>query len=308
MNNREYTQKFLSLLKEGALTRKVDLSTGYEALSRSGETLLSVFEKGSEEIEETIRLKPRLVLFGAGHVAKAVYDIACMLGISVTTIDERKEMNSEKRFPLAERILLEPEPFFKTEREFYNPYYCIFTHGHKGDRAALSGCLKRKSEYIGMIGSKGKIAKTYELLKEEEGFDDEDFERVHAPIGLKIGGDSPEEIAVSVIAEIISIYSKTKHSSTLELEYLLERAKHDKGVSCRIIEKAGSSPREVGTEMFVTADKVVGTIGGGALEATVIKDARSLKENCVREYNLASGGKLDMICGGDVKVLFQLFD
>nr|MCR5732819.1 XdhC family protein [Sphaerochaetaceae bacterium] len=161
--------------------------------------------------------------------------------------------------------------------------------------------------YIGMIGSKNKIAYVYEEA-EKHGFDKEELEKVHAPIGLKIGGDNPQEIAVSIMAEIISVYSKKKHTSTVDIPFLEMLTRQTEGVLCRIISKSGSGPRSVGTQMLVTKSGIEGTIGGGSLETSVIEDARKLtEERMIKHYGLNSSD-LGMACGGEVDILFTKLD
>ena len=153
-----------------------------------------------------------------------------------------------------------------------------------------------------------------ELLKEHgididklinEGYSEEELSKVHSPIGLKIGGDTPQEIAISIMAEIIQTYSSKPNRSVIDIP-LLNTISNKEGVICRIISKKGSAPRQIGTTMFVTKDKVYSTIGGGALEKRVIEDAISLKDDVLlKEYRLNPQGDLNMICGGDEEILFQ---
>ena len=155
-----------------------------------------------------------------------------------------------------------------------------------------------------MIGSKGKVKNTFEKLL-KEGYTEEQLAKVHAPIGITIGGDTPQEIAVSIMAEIIQTYSSKPNRSVMDIE-LLKVLSKKAGVLCRIISKKGSAPRQIGTSMFVTKEKVYATVGGGALEKRVIEEALNLKGNVMlKEYILNPQGDLNMICGGDEEILFQ---
>ncbi len=316
MEFRDYIDIQIEALKKGSITRVTTTGggdIGHEELYQSGVLLAENNARRGRtkevseafQLTETLQAKPHLILFGAGHVAKALYDIAVLIGLSITVIDPREETANKQRFPEAEVIQLPYEEYFKKTHEYYNAFYCIFTHGHSYDKDCLRYALKQPCAYIGMIGSKGKVAATFNAL-EEEGFSKEQLSFVHSPIGIRIGGDSPYEIAVSIMAEIISVYAEKKHRATVDVDYLKTIREKAAGVVCRIISKAGSGPRAIGTEMFVSDSEVIGTIGGGALEKNVIDDARSIKENTIKHYGLNVNDDLGMICGGDVDILFEV--
>lgn len=310
MKNSEYYKAFLEAIEEGNITRRTIISgkaIGHEEIWKDGVKLAENFPASEEGelLEEIVQAKPHLVMFGAGHVGKALHHLASFIGIGVTVIDPRSEVCNSERFPGAEILAMPYEEYFEREHHYYNPFYCIFTHGHTYDRACLRYCLSQKHTYIGMIGSKGKVATTFKAL-EEEGISAEALSKVHAPIGLKIGGDSPEEIAVSIMAEIISVYAEHKHRATAEVNFIKEIIGTEKGVLCRIIRKSGSGPREEGTQMLVLPDRIIGTVGGGASERKAIDDARATTENCIRHYGMSANDDLGMICGGNMDILFQV--
>ncbi len=316
MEYRDYIKTQIEALKKGNITRITTTGggdIGHEEIYQNGIFLAENSTRigktkevaAAFQLTETLQAKPHLIFFGAGHVAKALYDLATLIGLSVTVIDPREEVANRERFPYAEILQMPYESYFEGEHEYYNSFYCIFTHGHAYDKECLRYALTQPCAYIGMIGSKGKVAATFNSLK-EEGFTDEQLSFVHSPIGLKIGGDSPYEIAVSIMAEIISVYAEKKHRATVDTDYLKAIMEKGEGVICRIIRKSGSGPREAGTEMFVTADEVIGTIGGGALEKNVIEDARQVKDNTIKHYGLNANDDLGMICGGDVDILFEV--
>lgn len=306
-----YIPTLIEALKKDDVRRETEFTTGREALYQNGECIYkSSDEPISPDLIETIKPEPELVLFGAGHVGKAVYDLSLMLGFSVTVLDEREELLNEERFPHARRIVMPYEEIFKSEFNFFRPYYLIFTHGHKYDKDALRYTLLHSASYRGMIGSKGKVKATLDSLK-NEGFDENLLSSVYSPIGLKIGAVTPEEIAVSIIAEIISIYRSDKNMITLSPDYL-DSVKDEEGVAIRIVEKKGSAPRAIGSELMVTkSGKLFGTIGGGAIERVAIEEAKQIikgKESVplVKHYALNPSGDLGMICGGDVALLFSM--
>ena len=159
----------------------------------------------------------------------------------------------------------------------------------------------------GFTPSECKVAKTFAAL-EEEGISEDLLSTVHAPIGLPIGAVTPEEIAISILSEIIQVFRETKYSVTLDPQYL-KKASGDQGVAARIIEKSGSAPRAVGSEIFISrSGEVYGTVGGGKVEKETIDEARRMLEDGSGEkvihYNLSAASDLGMICGGDVTILF----
>ena len=309
MRNTLYSTLY-SLLKKGDVERRT-IFPDKVALYQKGE---EKYKEGDGDWEnpdliENIKPEPHLVIFGAGHVSKAIAEMAQIVEMKVTVIDEREEVLNRDRFNHGEELILEPySSFLKKESPFFRPYYIIVTHGHAYDRECLEWCLKSNYAYLGMIGSKGKVSTTFSLLK-ENGFTDEDLKNVHAPIGLSIGAVTPEEIAVSIISEIISVFRTTKNTITLDPSYL-NKAMKDQGISGRIVEKRGSAPRAVGSEIFISSfGEVYGTVGGGRVEKETIEEARRMlskgEDSKLIHYNLSSKGDLNMICGGDVSILFS---
>ncbi len=150
-----------------------------------------------------------LYLFGAGHVALATAQVAHVAGFRVVVLDDRPEFANAARYPMAARVLTPPdfdsvfawEPFAQ-ERMGPQSYLAILTRGHRHDATVLAQALGTAAGWIGMIGSRGKRDATYGRLR-EHGFGDADFARVQSPIGLPIGGDTPGEIAVSIVAQCI---------------------------------------------------------------------------------------------------------
>lgn len=313
MLNKLYSTLY-SLLEKGDVERRTIFSSSSTALYQNGELIYKDGEGDWEnpDLVETIKPEPHLVIFGGGHVSKAIADIAAILQMKVTVIDERPETINRERFTHGEELILEPyDSFFSKDHDFFRPYYIIVTHGHAYDRASLEWCLKRNYTYLGMIGSKGKVAATFSALK-DKGVSPSDLEKVHAPIGLSIGAVTPEEIAISILSEIISVFRDTKYSVTLDPIYL-KRAMKDKGVSARIVEKSGSAPRAVGSEIFISeSGEVYGTVGGGKIEKVTIEESEKMLRNGERSkvihYNLSSKSDLNMICGGDVTMLFTRVD
>ncbi|WP_319567115.1 XdhC family protein [Cohaesibacter marisflavi] len=145
-----------------------------------------------------------LYMFGGGHVGLVTAELAHRVGYKVVVIDDRAEFANEKRFPFAERTLAGSWQERMEELE-PNASSIIFiaTRGHICDKDVLAWAVKTPASYIGMIGSKRKI-RTINSKLLEAGISAEQLSRVHAPVGLDIGADNPEEIAVSVVAQMIA--------------------------------------------------------------------------------------------------------
>lgn len=250
--------------------------------------------------------KPKLVILGGGHVGQEVAQLGSFLDFEVTVIDDREEFVSRELFPKADHLYCHGfERLADILPKEKNCFYVVVTRGHGADQICVAQLLKRQFSYLGMIGSKVKVAKTKELL-EEQGFSQEDLSKIHAPIGLKIGAKTPAEIAVSIGAEII--LEKNQISCGSLPSELLETKEN--GVLCIITEKTGSAPRDTGTMMLVTKKGILGTIGGGALEQEVILRAGKIKRITEKTYDLSNqdSAALGMICGGTNRILYVPLD
>ncbi len=152
---------------------------------------------------EPILPNPKVVIFGAGHIATQVSKIAAIAGFKTTIVDNRPAYANAERFPEAEAIHSDSfEQAFEQIVPSENTYLVIVTRGHQEDQNVLRWAVQTNARYIGMIGSKRKIRAITEQL-EAEGISRERLERVYMPIGLDIGAVLPEEIAVAIVAEMI---------------------------------------------------------------------------------------------------------
>ncbi len=149
--------------------------------------------------------REKLILAGAGHVAERIAKMANILGYSISVLDNREERANEQLFPQVENLILGNivENLKKMDID-NNTFIIIVTHGHKHDQDVLEVVLKSKAKYIGMIGSKNKVKTTFNNLL-ERGCSKEDLSKVYSPIGLDLGGETPEEIALSIMAEIQAV-------------------------------------------------------------------------------------------------------
>ena len=159
---------------------------------------------------EPLERAPELIIFGAGHIGTALSKIAKMLGFTTTVVDNRPEFANKERLPLADRVIADDYKKALQDLSFSDTtYIVILTHRHTHDFEILDYCAKQTFYYLGMIGSRKKVAKAFTQLK-DKGTDGKTLERIHAPIGIEIGAEKPEEIAVSIAAELVAIRSGTK--------------------------------------------------------------------------------------------------
>jgi len=154
---------------------------------------------------EPVIPQPRAFIFGGGHVSKGISKIATLAGFSTSIIDNRQAFANQERFPEAEATYAEEyEDVFPKLPVNSSSYIVIVTRGHRDDMRVLRWAVNTPARYIAMIGSKRKtISVVHEL--EREGIPREAFEKVFAPMGLEIGAELPEEIAISVVAEMIAV-------------------------------------------------------------------------------------------------------
>ncbi len=154
---------------------------------------------------EPILAAPTVFLFGGGHVSLSVSKVASLAGFDTVVIEDRPAFATKERFPEASEIYVGPweETFAKLRINEFS-YLALVTRGHKGDLTCLRWAINTPARYIGMIGSRRKFIEICKVL-EDEGVPAEKLDRVRSPIGLDIGALTPEEIAVSAVAEMIAV-------------------------------------------------------------------------------------------------------
>lgn len=199
---------------------------------RSGKSALLKFDLAGEDAEdegmicggsmevyvEPILPDPMLVIFGAGHVGQCVARIAGMIGFRIAVADDRILYANRERFPEAAEIYAGAwEDTFQKLPVHEATYLLIVTRGHQFDLVCLRYALATPAKYIGLMGSERKIKLFYETL-EKEGADPAQFRRVHAPVGIQIGSETPEEIAVSIAAELIAVRKAERRSDSFSGE------------------------------------------------------------------------------------------
>jgi xanthine dehydrogenase accessory factor len=257
------------------------------------------------------------VICGGGYVGLAVLKIGRMTGFSVTVLEDRPSFADEARTAGADRVIC--DDFVHGLAQIpggKQTFFVIVTRGHRYDSQCLLQILKKEYAYIGMMGSRRRIA----LLKNqllEQGVSRELLEQLHAPIGLDIGAETPEEIGVSIMAQILQEKNKNGSQPVLneEQQALLRQAllTEEPLVLATIIAREGSAPRGVGTRMLVRRDGgCAGTIGGGCMEAQVLMEARNMfrgtegKKRLRVSLTTDDAEKEGMVCGGNIDVLLEL--
>ncbi len=163
---------------------------------------------------EVMPAPPRLIVVGAGHIAVPLVQIAKVLDFAVTVIDDRLLYANRERFPAADEVLVGDMAQLLKEMTITPSFYIVLiTRGHAYDEPCLRQIMHSPAKYIGMIGSKRRIKACFERFREEEKVADQVIERVYAPIGLDIGTETPAEIAISILGEIIKVRRGGKAAS-----------------------------------------------------------------------------------------------
>ena len=181
-------------------------------------------DSGIECYIEAYTTPPTLVLIGGGHVSKAIAPIAKSVGFRIFVFDDREQFANPERFPEADITLVgDYRDGFDKLPVNANSFVVVASRGHQFDDAAVSGALKTPASYVGLLGSKRKTILIFEELL-RSGFDADQLRRINAPIGLDIGGRTPEEIALSVMSEIVAFRLGGNGGSMKLQERLLEKA------------------------------------------------------------------------------------
>lgn len=186
---------------ETGKARRMQFSLGQDAAYDNGLICGGQLEVFVEPIEPV----PTAILFGAGHISKSLCQVACLAGFQTIVVDNRESFANRERFPLADEIHAgEYEDVYPKLPVHSNTFLIIVTRGHRDDMRVLKWAVFTDAKYIAMIGSRRKVLSVYKELQ-KEGLPAERFERVFAPMGLDIGALTPEEIAISVGAEMIAV-------------------------------------------------------------------------------------------------------
>ena len=256
-----------------------------------------------------------MVICGAGHVSMQMIAISKMMGMRVTAIDDRLKFANDAIAQGADRVIFkEFEDALAEIPGSMDTYFVIVTRGHRYDKECLRSICAKPHAYIGMMGSRRRVLIVKNDLA-EEGVPREILDSVYTPIGLNIGAETPEEIAVAVMAEIIEVKNKKNRNFGIPQDVMkaLLSDERDRMTMATIISRQGSAPRGIGTKMLIARDGgIVGTIGGGCIEGTVIAKGRRMlldedHRPVVVEVDMSNDAAEDegMVCGGRVKVLLE---
>lgn len=174
-------------------------------LSGTGEEAWMICGGQMDVFLEPILPVETLYLFGAGHLSQSTAAVAKLLGLRVVVIDPRPEYNNNARFPDADSLVVEEyDNAFSELNVDEDSYVVIYTTGHVSDEQCLQFAVGTAAKYVGMIGSKKKVKEIKERLR-QKGVSQQQLDEIHAPIGLEINAQTPEEIAVSILAEMIRV-------------------------------------------------------------------------------------------------------
>ncbi len=262
-----------------------------------------------------IRQVYNVVVCGAGHISMPIIKMCRMLDLYVTVIDDRISFTNNAIREGADKVIC--KPFSEALDEIdgdSGTFFIIVTRGHRYDQECLKSIIEKENAYIGMIGSKVRVRKVLDYL-EEEGTQREKLDKVYTPIGLKIGAETPEEIAVSIMAQVIEVKNKGIGSSTYTNELingvLSDNYKEIPKAMITLVSRKGSAPREVGTKMIVLKDgTLIGTIGGGCVESNIRQTAFSCIDNQeikLERVDMTGVAAEDdgMVCGGIVELFVE---
>lgn len=282
------------------------------------------FEIGGQEVFcELLGQEKKIVICGGGHISIPVIRMSNMIGFQTIVLEDRPLFADHARRAGASIVFCDPfEKGLEKVRGDDDTFFVIVTRGHRYDRICLEKIANKKHAYIGMIGSRKRV----KLLKESviaDGADPEVINRLYSPIGLSIGAETPEEIAVAIMAEIIEVKNKNRRSCGYPKEILQaicdgnsesDSFGHERNVLVTIVDRKGSAPRKVGTKMLILSDgRCIGTIGGGCAEAEILQKAlQMIRENpkepllCHVDMTGKDAEEEGMVCGGVIGVLLEM--
>ncbi len=255
-------------------------------------------------IAEPYFKEERLLIFGGGHVAHILSEIAAKIGFSVIVTEDRPEFGNKERFPWATKVYCEQfDTVIDSLTVTSSDYIVLLTRGHFYDKMCLKALYKQeRSAYLGILASRRRMRELTEQLS-EDGIEEEWMSQIHSPVGLDIGAVTPEEIAIAILAQIIQtkrLSADTKERtirSDIDMRVIKHLAdlpddrKNMKKAIFTILENHGITPRKAGAKMIVYEDGyLVGTVGGGPAEGNLIMETK----------NFLNSNKPYRICYADI--------
>lgn len=269
---------------------------------------------GQRIFVERFGAAPQLVVCGGGHVGASVVRLAKLLGLPVTALEDRPEFAEELRQAGADAVLC--LPFAEGLAQIpggQETYFVVVTRAHSCDIACLRSILQKPAAYVGMMGSRKRAALVHTQLA-ELGLPQERIDALHAPIGLSIGAKTAQEIALSILAEIVSVKNSRQQTEGFSPALLAALEQQTApAVLATIVGRHGSTPREEGSKMLVLPDgSAVGSVGGGIMEYCTQQLARELLEPGAAPCRLAAfttegarNAAAIAACGGSMEVFLQ---
>ena len=286
-----------------------------------GESTELVFpgEEAGQEYKRLFQKPTRLIILGCGYVAQALCRFASALEFYVVVTDDRPSFANHGLFPDADEVICDSfENAIDKIKIRETDFVVVVTRGHRHDVLCLRALLDKKKPmpaYVGQIGSKRRVIQLMDAL-EKEGYERERLDQVYTPIGLSIGAVTPEEIGISILAELIKVRSeknnRTKdmldqtNADPVFLEYV---ENNEEKVIALVVGRSGSAPVKTGAIMAIDRlGKSYGTVGGGCGEHEVTMQARNVflkKQDRSMLLDLTNDVASDegMVCGGTMKIM-----
>jgi xanthine dehydrogenase accessory factor len=304
----------------------LDETTAKQAKLALEEGNLQYFQgsNGVEVLIEPYFPMPRLIVLGGGYIAKPLVEFGAKAGFLVTVFDDRPMFANKDRFPFAEKVICGSFDHCLTQIDLNEySFVVIMTREHRHDLDCLKQVLNHKTAYTGMIGSKRSVDSVKKQLM-NEGCPEELIDKINAPVGIEIGAVTPEEIAISIIAQVIRyrrfeniskdetalVKARWPELDQLVLEELCKDTREQKAL-VTIIETKGSVPRKAGTKMLVWSyGMTMGSIGGGYAEGEIINAAWQIigSSKCTI-HDIDITGQIaeeeGMVCGGIMRALIE---
>ena len=259
---------------------------------------------------------PQLVVCGGGHVAVSVVRFAKLLGLPVVGLEDRAEYAHQLQDAGADGVLCCPfEEGLTQISGGVETYFIVVTRAHAFDVECLTAILRKPAAYAGMMGSRGRAALVRRQLL-EQGADPARVEALYAPIGLSIGSQTAEEIALSILAQVVAVKNARPQTegfppALLDAMEQTEQAGRP-AVLAQIVARHGSTPREVGAKMLVLPDGIAaGSVGGGVMEYRTVQAAQQMLADGSTQklLHLTMDGKNDdaaiAACGGSMELLLH---
>ncbi|MGB4589063.1 MAG: XdhC/CoxI family protein [Clostridiaceae bacterium] len=285
-------------------------------------------EDGTQVLIEPFFPEARMIILGGGTISEFLVKYASEMGFKVIVFDDRISFANQERFPNADEVFCESyEKLTETIHPNENDFVVIVTRGHQYDMTCLKQVIGIKPRYLGMIGSQRRVREIKEQMI-REGYPEELLNKMCSPIGFNIGGITPVEIAISIVAQIISLrrLGTTDMVLAASLKKKIDYSEMDGAVIQKIASgdeermaivtvtgTKGSTPRGAGAKMLVWRDgKTLGSIGGGCSEGEVIRASRDLLDEgsfTTLQVDMTAdiAAEEGMVCGGIMDVLIEAY-